>query len=316
MYSGWMKDFPVNRLLRPDEWHARLDRVRSQEVAPDPNLSLVAFNSSYIDLVDRRYRQRGMILSALATAGVPFSIAVGLLGTKLSIERGTFTTAEIVTTVALLLFGFFCAWLLWHLILSKELFTSTYYPIRFNRKTRMVHFHLGNKAGVATVPWEEGFFHIGRGMGETFLNDIRCHVMDGDVVKQTFAIGHYYDDERVVRALWEFIRRYMEDGPDATGLSLQQRYISLSMRPSLFNCYFTVMISASTSPFIGWALMPLLAPLILCRWLVLNTCSVPRWPEEIERESEIAADDPHAWPIPRRNGEFVYDMEGPGAKRS
>jgi len=249
-----------------------------------------------------------------------FAVSIGILyiGTWFIVQNAKSDALDFwlfLLTLALFVTAYGGTWLLWYAILSKDFFTSTHYPIRFNRKTRMVHFHLGNKTGVVTVPWDEGFFHIGRGMRETFLNDIRCHVMDGDVVKQTFAIGHYYDDERVVRALWEFIRRYMEGGPDATGLPPQQRYISLSMRPSLFNCYSIVIASAGTSPLIGWALMPLLAPLILCRWLVLNTCSVPRWPEEIERASEIAADDPHAWPIPERNGEFIHDMEGPGAKR-
>jgi len=316
MISGWTQPFPIERLLRPDEWSARLNCVQAEGTVPDPNLSLVMHNSTYIEIVDRNYRLRGMFATTLTVLGSLFLATTGVwaLDMSLSVDSGDIPLITTMTSLAASIF--FGVWLLWHAILSKDFFTSTHYPIRFNRKTRMVHFHMGNKAGVVTVPWDEGFFHIGRGMRETFLNDIRCHVMDGDVVKQTFAIGHYFDDERVVRALWEFIRRYMEDGPDATGLPPHRRYIGLSMRPSLYNCYFTVMISASTSPFLGWALMPLLAPLILCRWLVLNTCSVPRWPEEIERASEIAADDPHAWPIPERNGEFIHDMEEPGAKRS
>jgi len=315
MFSGWIDPFPIDRLLRPDEWTARLNQDRAQDSASDPNLSLISHNSTFIDVVDRTYRVRGMFGTTLTVIGTLIIVAGGGAAMYKGSQSHAMDAGTITMLMTLASSTLAFVWLLWHLILSKDFFTSTHYPIRFNRKTRMVHFHRGNKAGVVTVPWDEGFFHIGRGMRETFLNDIRCHVMDGDVVKQTFAIGHYFDDERVVRALWEFIRRYMEDGPDATGLPPHRRYIGLSMRPSLFNCYFIVIASASTSPFIGWALMPLLAPLILCRWLVLNTCSVPRWPEEIERASEIAADDPHVWPIPKRNGEFIHDMEGPGAKR-
>jgi len=315
MISGWTQPFPTSRFLRPDEWSARLNRERALDVPPDINLSLIQHNGTFIDIVDRNYRLRGMLLTLFSLVGTGLILLGGTFGVVKGFASRHPDPGEVSLTAILAALTLIFIWLIWHAILSKDFFTSTHYPIRFNRKTRMVHFHRGNKAGVVTVPWDEGFFHIGRGMRETFLNDIRCHVMDGDLVKQTFAIGHYYDDERVVRALWEFIRRYMEDGPDTTELPPHRRYIGLSRRPSLFNCYFFVMASASTSPFIGWALMPLLAPLILCRWLVLNTCSVPRWPEEVERESEVAPDDPHAWPIPRWNGEFIHDMEGPGAKR-
>jgi len=310
LISGWLLNFPTERLLRPDEWQARLPLDEPQTVAADQNLSLIAFNSTYIDILDRRYRQRGMVGTTLALLCVPICLGIGCLSVVLGILSGRMDTVLAVMVSLLAMFSVFCVLVLWHFILSKDFFTSTWYPIRFNRKTRMVHFYMGRKEGVVSVPWDGGFFHVGKGLRETFLNDVRCHVMDGDVVKQTFAIGHYYDDERVVRALWEFIRCYMQDGPDAMDLPAHRRYISLSMAPTFKNSYTAVMTSIGVGLLpLRFVLMPLLFPLVVCRWLVMRSCSPPEWPEAIERESQIDADDPHRWRKPSWSGEFVYEME-------
>jgi len=310
MISGWYLKFPTDRLLRPDEWQARLPPDEPQPVAADQNLSLIAFNSTYIDILDRRYRQRGMMGTTLAVVGSLFVASACAWATSLAFEGDDLEPYVAFMHVLMAAMGVVGPWILWRAILSKDSFTSTWYPIRFNRKTRMVHFYMGREESVVSVPWNEGFFHVGKGLRETFLNDVRCHVMDGDVVKQTFAIGQYYDDERVIRALWEFIRRYMEDGPDAMDLPAHRRYISLSMAPTFKNSYTAVMTSIGVGLLpLRFVLMPLLFPLVVCRWLVMRSCSPPTWPEDIENESRIDADDPHRWREPSWSGEFVYEME-------
>jgi len=310
LISGWLKPFPTERLLRTDEWQSRLPLDEPQAVAPDQNLSLIAFNSTYIDIIDRRYRLRGMVGTTLAVLGSIFIAGASAWVTTWAFEGDDLEPFVAFMHVMMAAMGVAGPWILWHAILSKDFFTSTWYPIRFNRKTRRVHFYMGRKEGVVSVPWDEGFFHVGKGLREIFLNDVRCHVMDGDVVKQTFAIGQYYDDERVVRALWEFIRRYMEDGPDAIGLPAHRRYISVSMAPTFKNSYTAVMASIGVGLLpLRFVLMPLLFPLVVCRWLVMRSCSPPDWPETIEHESRVDADDPHRWKQPTWSGEFVYEME-------
>lgn len=77
----------------------------------------------------------------------------------------------------------------------------------------MMHaFFGGCEGGVVSVPWEAAFFHIGHGHGdEAFLRDLRCHVRaaDGKTLR-TFTVGHYFDDDRKIEELWEFVRRFMD----------------------------------------------------------------------------------------------------------
>ena len=199
----------------------------------------------------------------------------------------------------------------WKVLLGKEFFTHTHYPIRFNRKTRMVHAYRDKRdGGIVSVPWDKAFFHIGQAVGDDteFLRDIRCHVVDEhDKILDTFAVGHYFDDERKIRSVFEFIRRYMEDGPEnvfedpsakaakiADDLVVPLRRIDLSVTPSLRNCFNWVVAAMPERWFEArYVLTPLYAPLFLCRWLVFKTCRSPRWPARIEAESVIEPNDPY-----------------------
>lgn len=66
--------FPVNRPLTQAERMAQLDPTRSTGVAPRIGLSLVKFNSTRIELVDRWYPVKGFnvwlsVMEALALRG-------------------------------------------------------------------------------------------------------------------------------------------------------------------------------------------------------------------------------------------------------
>ncbi|MEJ2715429.1 MAG: hypothetical protein P8014_20000 [Acidihalobacter sp.] len=62
------------------------------------------------------------------------------------------------------------------MLLSKDFFTHTYYPIRFNRKTRQVYvFRDKRDGGILTVPWDDVFFHIGKGFRDP-VYDLRGHL--------------------------------------------------------------------------------------------------------------------------------------------
>ena len=103
-------------------------------------------------------------------------------------------------------------------ILCKESFAWTHYPIRLNRKTRMVHaFRLDGT--VLSVPWDEVLFTLGRGNRAFGVQnwDIRGHVLDADgvTVRETFAFSAEDIDHDILRRHWEFLRRYMEEGPEA-----------------------------------------------------------------------------------------------------
>ncbi|WP_152985255.1 DUF6708 domain-containing protein [Stenotrophomonas beteli] len=294
MYTGWMRDFSVGGPLSPQESASRFNVHTSQSVTPAEHACLVRFNSTSIDLIDRRFRLRGMVSTTvvlLGTLGL-FLFGFFLLFTLVIPNlEGDVWDWVMYAMVAVCVVG--APALFWRITLRYEFFTYVWYPTRFNRRNRTVYFFTGGKEGAVSVPWDQAVFYIGRGTREEFLRDLRCSVIEDHVVKRTFAVGHYFDDELKVRGIWEFVRRYMEDGPAEVADTIGGRQMSLSVVPSLRNCYLFVVASLGPAMVSArFILMPLLLPLVFCRWLVLQSCRMPVWPQWVEEACAVDADDP------------------------
>ncbi|TAM33599.1 MAG: hypothetical protein EPN68_01055 [Rhodanobacter sp.] len=190
----------------------------------------------------------------------------------------------------------------WHNFFRREFFSNTYYPIRFNRKNRTIYVYRSKWAGgLLTLPWESVYFHIGHGKSMDSLRDVRGEVMDGDIIKDTFAVGQFLGSNDSVRELWEFIRRYMDEGPD----KLPGTQITLSVAPTWKNAY--IMSAARTgilSDTIRSIFMPLIGLTTLTRYLVMKSCKPPVWPAEIEAACAIEPNDPYRLPEPDYIGQF------------
>ncbi|WP_413615348.1 hypothetical protein MRB56_21380 [Halomonas cupida] len=319
MYTGWTKPFKINRPLDGRECYAALPEHRQPGVTPDTYGGVIHFNSTYADFVDRKDRLRGMSVTTVWLLASIFFLVFGAFfigyfiwfdGYFVDRVSGFFAISSTVFLSAICIGS---PWLFWHLHLRHDLFTYTHYPIRFNRKTRKVYvFRHNGPGGVLIVPWDEVFWHIGRGLQQNFLCDIRGHVMEGVRVKDTFAVGQYFDDSRIDRILatWEFIRRYMEEGPEAVAEHPLDRIIEKSVKPSWKNCYLWV--GASMGPgFVAlrYVLFPLFYPIVglltLGRWLTLNSCKEPVWPPEVEAECQVEPNDPNRWEEPSYLWEFA-----------
>ncbi len=309
MYTGWLTKFKVNRPLSPVERSEKLSRERSEKFSD--RHTVISLNSTYMDVIDRRYRLRGMVGTTIATL---VCTAMALFGLWMLIAWVPTARPDGVYDwrVALVFLVIFVGqWpLVCWLTFGRDFFSYKYYPIRFNRRSRMVHaFTGGGRDGVISVPWSEAYFHLGHAQNEKYLRDIRVHVMEGDTVRRTFAVGHYFDDEQKVREIWEFIRRYMDEGPENVVDPAVPNRLHLSIADSWKNCYLTVVISLGESLLqFRKILMPLLLPLMVCRWLVLKSSKVPVWPEYVIDESKIDADDPNRWLEPEYVGQF-YEGE-------
>jgi hypothetical protein len=190
--------------------------------------------------------------------------------------------------------------------LKKELFTLTYYPVRLNRKTRRVHVRLLNEE-VISVPWERVYWHIGRGgSGALALGSVRGHVMseDGETVLKTFDMGHasaYPDSEQWLRRHWEFMRRYMEEGPQAVVGHLDMCLPIAKKKESFwFGLDMLLNMQLKGSP-IFLLVLPLLLLASVVRWLVVKTQRLPVWPQWVEDECVIEPNDPYV-----REPGYVY----------
>ncbi|AIY41485.1 hypothetical protein LT85_2327 [Collimonas arenae] len=307
MYTGLIPRFPRNRELTELEHTEALSRTRQPGVDVNERSGLISFNSTYIDWIDRQFSTRGMLKTVMATIIWFFF----LLLTGFFVVNWMLQDPEVVwwfwPCVAFvgLLASIFPYWF----FLRYEFFAYTHYPIRLNRKTRMVHvFRRNGKNGVLSIPWDEIFFHLGHGTDPVTLRDIRGEILDGDIVKDTFALGHFFERPQPVLEMWEFIRRYMEEGPEAVAENPLDRYVSLSVTGSFKNCMIMSRIFyGADSPFAQAISLPLVALSTVTRWLIFKTCKVPVFPREIEAECVVEANDPNVWPIPESSGQFAAE---------
>lgn len=319
MFTGWRaflgRPYVIQRPLEIDEKHSALDRGVRQRVPPYEWGSVLRLNSSYLELVDRRYRLRGMfytlagllVTSILAVATILLieSTARAALGGAMS--TGDLAFSIFVGVIPCTLMTIFA----WHVMVRYDVFRYTHYPIRFDRRNRVIYvFRAPDEGGILEVPWEEAFFHIGVGANHSFVRDLRAHVLKDGIITDTFTVGHYFDDTQIdrVKSLWEFIRRYMDEGPEAVGPDPLDRYVSTSTNQTLRNCYIHVASSLGAFAYsIRYAIFPIYMLLTLSRWAVFKTCKRPVWPEHIERQCRIAPGDPHQWKEPAFTDEFAND---------
>ena len=267
---------------------------------PDNRGMLTKFNSTYVEFVGRQFRLRGSFGIMLAFICSMLSLVGAVCAPIFILAR----THEIFYAILFMSFIFLIASVLfWWLGPRFDFFSHTYYPIRFNRRTRMIYVYRDSRnGGMLSVPWEAGFFHVGKGLRNKYLLDLRCHVLDGDVVTDTFAVGTYFDDEKIIRNLWAFICKYMDEGPDA----VRPRYLMMSAKPTWKNCYIFVAGSmrfySSTKRFLFTPILLLFAGF---RWLVMVTCRPPVWPQAIEDACRIDENDPSWLPEPDYIGQFA-----------
>eukprot|EP01032_Pedospumella_encystans_P031728 gene31729-35817_t len=194
-------------------------------------------------------------------------------------------------------------WGTWWL-LKKESFAYTHYPMRFNRKTRMVHvFRPGGT--VLSVPWDEVFFTLGH-MPQWNEWEVRGHVIEADrtTVRESFALSYlgsmspadaelgrtHFSDQDFVRAHWEFVRRFMEEGPQAVSSQVQfcmpvsgrRELARVSMERAFANI-------AGANIVLYWMLFPFCLAVGLGRVLAVRTSKIPRWPADVEASCRSAS---------------------------
>ncbi|MFC4278640.1 DUF6708 domain-containing protein [Achromobacter aloeverae] len=294
--TGIYPKFPNNRPLTQWERDKQLKQKQRLEVAPRSELAVVKLNSTYLLSVDRWYRQRGFLtLLGLAIAGVGlywvvdflWMVATGKVPNENGLWPVIFVGCGVLAIIAVL--GLSMA--------GKELFRWTYYPIALDRKHRMVHVFRLNGT-VLSVPWDEVFFTLGRGKGIFgALNwDLRGLVLDKDrkTVRETFAFSIVIDQEKAVIAHWEFLRRYMEEGPAAVIDAIRfcmpvdgQREPAAAGRERIF------VNDAGMSGAMWLIMWPFNTLHAWARMLAMRTSRIPRWPADIAATLTVAKDDPY-----------------------
>ena len=311
-YTGLIRKYPCNRPLTELERAHQLKQNVRLPLHPHYQLSVIAMNSTYLESVDKWFAWKGVITLVATSMLVLFSWIFGGMAAQSLLEASNVrpSTDEVsilwLDGLAALLVCSVLAWAaIW--LLRKESFAYTHYPMRFNRKNRMVHV-FQTDGTTLSVPWDDIFFTLGKMASEW---EVRGHVLDGDrtTVRATFALScvrvlndydtnpntRKFSDQDFVRGHWEFIRRYMEDGPQTLTSQVEFCMPLDGRRETAMGGVHRILAN-----FAGGSLPLLLVAFPFCaitsmfRIVAMRTSKIPQWPKDVEDACKIEPGDPFA----------------------
>lgn len=292
-YTGLARKYTVDRPLTERERDSQLKPKHRTDCTPAYQLSVIRLNSTYLELVDKYFAWKGALTTWLLIALGMIAWGIGSMAVYSATTSGRLASdwpyLLLLSLISLPVVVFF----LW--LLRKECFAYTHYPMRFNRKTRMVHvFRLDGT--VLSVPWDKVFFCLGalpqRGW------EIQGHVLgdDGLTVNETFALSMWgvgaVDRSKLVH-FWEFVRGYMEDGPKQAHALVNYCLPIAGRRERPMDGFHRMHAEAGTNIVFVLLLGALALILMPGRWFSMRTSKVPAWPQEVEDQCRIEPGDPY-----------------------
>ncbi len=264
---------------------------------PDDSGSVFLLSERHLDLMSPSHLQRGMLCvpgaALLWLAATMFLTLLDDLIVGLSANSLTFGDFVIFATF-LPISGFF-TWLMWHAFVSFDWFHYRANPIRFDRERRMVHVWRSRRAGGCySVPWDDTLVlvrggkdseGIPRALSTTFFS------IDPETrrIKRRIAVGKLTHEVAKADAFYEYIRRFMEQGPTAVPAPRRPARMTPSLAYS-FNAWFKFTDIAEQRrigewTIVDWGITLLLAPLHLLlavsHFIAMLTSRTPKWPAQM-----------------------------------
>jgi len=297
-YYGLYPKYKTNRPLNDEEKKNQLIQAdpimlkNNREMVSDA--SVVRINSIYLELIDKYYGQKGfasffMIFIILMVSFALISIICAIVNWCDFIWNGVWALIFFIgIMVPMILISIY--------LIKTEWFAWTHYPIRFNRKQQLVHVHRLNGT-VFTVPWDEVFFTTGlsHAKGPTKAWYISGHVLadDGITVMETFCLPASHLIRKELLRHWEFIRRYMEEGPEAVVDAVDLCMPVDGRREGYTFGLLRLLMNFSGSTILLFPLtFPVCLVLSISRYIAMQTSKIPVWPPEVEAQCQIDPHDP------------------------
>ncbi|GLO56216.1 hypothetical protein PPUJ20066_22520 [Pseudomonas putida] len=274
--------------------------IHFRQVSEKPNTRgpVFAFNEIFMDMRCGGSEEKRGLITLITLGGILPGIALGIYIAVGSIwlditSRASSSFLAVVLTITL-------AWASgaalyfyskYGIKLSRlEILTSRHLLIRFNRKTQQVHLHRPNYCGgIVTFPWrttgstglypEDDSLSVGTRLGLVW------HPSRTGLPHMEMALlGKQGQGGSELRDEWEFIRRYMEEGPQA----VPRPRLSTQL-PSLiqaFSAQFEGLgrFFRKSSWLFKLALLMVWPAFVIvgtAHWFSLLLCWRPRWPKMI-----------------------------------
>jgi hypothetical protein len=312
-FLGLVGSYPKQRLLTDLERSHRLDQKRFLNVQPRSQLSIIRMNSSYLESVDKWFAWKGLLTATGSTIAFIFLYGIFTVGFQsVGAAWGEMSAddkfEELIFSFIIVLLSLPPIWLgIW--LMRKEAFRYTHYPIRFSYQTRMVHV-FRTDGTILSAPWDEIFFTLGH-LKQWNEWEVRGHVLEPDkvTVRETFALSYSgslnstdsdpratdFSSDDCVRAHWEFVRRYMEDGPQEVSGQVRFCMPVDKQKERLRVGAERVFANFAGAPLMLYCLLfPFCVVISIFRWFAMMTSKVPHWPDAIEAGTKIEPNDPYA----------------------
>ncbi|WP_454756845.1 DUF6708 domain-containing protein [Cupriavidus campinensis] len=262
-------------------------------------------NSTYLELVDGLYANRGG-MSAVGIFGIGLLI-YALIAIVHSVVFLSYSNPEwdghdesvmlasmIPVTVFMLLFIF--GIVAFNLKIG-EWFRYTHYPMRFNRRNRMVYVFRGDDT-VLEASWDDVYFSllVNNNIAGVHTFGICGLVLKNEhTVEEMFGFGYVSTCRDYCLRHWEFVRRYMEEGPqsviDAPGFEFCLPIAD--KRETLYQGWIALVSRDASNPILKWFMSPFHVFFFIGRLVHRATSKVPLWPADVEAACRIAPGDPY-----------------------
>jgi hypothetical protein len=312
-FLGLVGTYPNQRPLTDLERSRWLDQKRRLNVEPHYQLSVIRMNSKYLESVDKWYAWKGVLTavgSAIASIFFYGIFAVGFASDGIAWNEmtGDAQFEQVLFSSVIALLSLPLIWLgVW--LVKKESFAYTHYPIRFDRQSKMVHIFRTDGA-TSSAPWDQVFFTLGH-LAQWNEWEIRGHILDSDqvTVRETFVLSYVgslsaadaaigttkYSSQDFVRGHWEFVRRFMEDGPESVSSQVQFCMPVDGRRESIRVSIERVFANFSNAPILFyWIIFPFCLIISMFRVIAMRTSKIPQWPEDVEKCCVVEPGDPYA----------------------
>jgi hypothetical protein len=298
----WLKHLDVipniDRPLTNIERQSQLSQKKKLNVTPHDFGAMIAINSTYLESVDIYYGWKG----ALTSSGMSIGALVILFLVKM-IQDVTHDSNKMFSRdpqltkimVSLASLFFIAIIIICVFMFFFESFRRTHYPIRFDRKNRMVHV-FRRKGTILSAPWDDLFFTLSPARSEGSDLTIKAHVMKEDMVtvKESFLLGCRSSEAQNMFSFWEYIRRFMEEGPNE--LNKQSDFflpIGDRREPPWFGLW-RLLLNLNGLLFMQIILSPIFIVFALGRVIATWTSRIPKWPKEIVDMCAPETNDPYA----------------------
>jgi hypothetical protein len=273
-----------------------LEDVR--DVRPEDNESVFAIGERHLDLMSPTHLRRGMLcVPGAGFLWLPAWFALDVSSSMAKqIAAGEAELGMWLSGIPMVAVSTFLTWLMWHVFVSFDWFHYRSNPIRFDRERRMVHVWRSRRAGGSySVPWDENLVVLRGGLNSEgtphpLVTAFFCIDPVTGRIKRRIAVGKPTYERSESDAFYEYVRRFMQQGPCA--VPAPKRFAR--MTPSLaysFNAWFNFTGIAKQRrkgewTLLDWGVTLLLAPmhllLALSHFIAMLTSRTPKWPAQMQ----------------------------------